>query len=89
MVSSRPGYRVLVLLELLCGLRNIKGLRNTNMNVQLSVGQPLDERCPAQSVRQPARPKRDNPAFWWRHRKLCWAVASWIQKADGYGARYG
>jgi hypothetical protein len=39
----------LALPELLRGPRTIKGLRNTNMNVQFSVGQPLDERCPAQS----------------------------------------
>jgi len=38
MISSRPGYRVLTLPELLRGPRNIKGLRNTNMNLLFPVG---------------------------------------------------
>jgi len=49
MNSSRPGYRVLTLPELLRGPRNIKGLRDTIMNLHFHDGQPLDERCPAQS----------------------------------------
>jgi len=48
-ISSRPGYRVLPLPELLRGPRNIKVLRNTNMSELFPVGQPLDERCPTQS----------------------------------------
>jgi len=28
----------------------------------------------AGSLRQPAGPKRDNPAFWWIQRKLSWVV---------------
>jgi hypothetical protein len=48
-ISSWPTYRVLTLPELLRGPRNIKGLRDTTMNLHLHDGQPLDERCPAQS----------------------------------------
>jgi hypothetical protein len=48
-IGLRPGRRVLALPELLRGSRNIKGLRNTTMVLLYPDGQPLDERCPAQS----------------------------------------